>query len=245
MKALIVIADDAIAALAGFYLKPLGLDVIRYRDPLKALDNLEEIWPDAIVMSARDFPRHWKSIAVSVRATRPKTACAIVILKGDWFPFEEAAKAAYLGVNGVVREDFGDRVEVERFQQIIKRYVEVDDSRVSDRQSPGEWDRLDFVFSHPETLAPISGRLETISSKGLSFVPDLPAITADIEPGSLIEDASLRVDRDIFACACRVLRNGAVMAFSFERMDEAQLKILSVYLKSRAEREMRGLLKRA
>lgn len=245
MKALLIIADDSIAGLAGFYLKPLGLDIIRYRDPLKALDNLEEIDPDAIVMSARDFPRHWKSIVVNVRSTRAKTACAIVILKGDWFPFEEAAKAAYLGVNGVVREDFGDRVELERFQQIIKRYVEVDDARISDRQAPGEWDRLDFVFGHPVTLSPISGRIETISSTGISFIPDLPSLTADIEPGTVIEDASLRVDRSIIACSCKVIRNGAVMAFSFTTMAQQDSETLSGYLKARAEREMRGLLKRS
>ena len=245
MKALLVIADDSVAGLAGFYLKPLGLDIIRYRDPLKALDNLEEIEPDAIVMSARDFPRHWKSIVVNVRATRAKTACTVIILKGDWFPFEEAAKAAYLGVNGVVREDFGDRLELERFQQIIKRYVEVDDSRVSDRQAPGEWDRLDFMFSHPRSLAPISGRIETISSTGVSFIPDLPALAADLEPGTVIDDASLRVDRSIYACPCKVVRNGAVMAFSFGDMVPEEREALAGYLRARAEREMRGLLKRS
>lgn len=245
MKALLVIADDAVAALAGFYIKPLGLDVIRYRDPLKALDNLDEICPDALVVSARDFPRHWKSLVVNLRANRPKTSCVAVLLKGEYFSFEEAAKAAYLGVNGVVREDFSDRLELERFQQIIKRYMVVDDSRISDRQVPGEWDRLDFAFSHPTSLAPISGHIETISSSGLSFVPDMPSLTADLETGALIEDASLRVDRDIYSCSCVLVRNGAVMGLSLERMADEDRSSLARYLKQRAEREMRGLLKRS
>ncbi len=75
MKALLVVEDDAIADAVRYYLQPLGLDVIRYRDPLKALDNLDEINPDAVIMSARDFPRHWKTIVVNLRATRPKSAC--------------------------------------------------------------------------------------------------------------------------------------------------------------------------
>jgi hypothetical protein len=100
-------------------------------------------------MSAQDFPRHWKSIVVNIRASRPKDECAVILLKGDWFPFEEAAKAAHLGVNGVVRENLTDKTERSRFQQILKRYMEIDDSRLTDRQVPDELDRVDFMFSHP------------------------------------------------------------------------------------------------
>ncbi|HOX92764.1 MAG TPA: PilZ domain-containing protein, partial [Spirochaetales bacterium] len=208
-------------------------------------DNLDEICPDALVVSARDFPRHWKSLVVNLRASRPKTSCVALILKGEYFPFEEAAKASYLGVNGVVREDFSDRLEVDRFQRIIKRYVVVDEARISDRQVPGQWDKLDFAFSHSVSMAPVSGRIETISSSGLSFVPDMPSITADMETGTVIEDASLRVDRDIFSCSCSLVRNGAVMGLSIDRMDEAEQAALSRYLKQRSEREMQGLLKRS
>ncbi|MCK7479656.1 MAG: hypothetical protein M0C28_21830 [Candidatus Moduliflexus flocculans] len=46
--------------------------------------------------------------------------CVFILLKGEVFPFEEAAKAAHLGVNGVVKEDLGDRAELSRFQQILE-----------------------------------------------------------------------------------------------------------------------------
>jgi CheY-like chemotaxis protein len=244
MKALLIVENDDIAKLASFYLRPLGLDTIRYRDPLKALDNLEELEPDALIMSARDFPRHWKSIVVNIRATRPKTECIIIILKGEYFPFEEAAKAAYLEVNGVVKEDFSDRSELSRFQKILKRYVEVDEARASDRLEPGEWDRLDFAFGHPQSMATISGRIETISLTGLSFIADYPALVADLEPDTLIQDGSLRVDRDILACPCRIVRNGAIMAFKFEGMAKSDVDKLDSYLKSRTDREINRLLKR-
>ncbi|MBU0927101.1 MAG: PilZ domain-containing protein [Spirochaetes bacterium] len=243
MKALIVVEDDAIAEIVRFYLQPLGLDVIHYKDPLKALDNLEEISPDAVVMSAKDFPRHWKTIVVDIRASRPKAACVIVLLKGDYFPFEEAAKAAYLGVNGVVKEDLSDKAELERFQQLLKRYIEIDDSRVSDRLAPGPSDRLGFVFAHPASSAPIIGTIETISSTGLSFIPEAVAAVADLEPGVLLEDASLRVDAAILPIGIRLLRTGAVMAFSFECSDEERA-IISSYIAGRVERELRSLLNR-
>jgi CheY-like chemotaxis protein len=241
MKALIVVEDDAVADVVRFYLQPLGLDVIRYRDPLKALDNLDEISPDAVVMSARDFPRHWKAIVVGIRATKPKSACAIILLKGDFFPFEEAAKAAYLGVNGVIKEDLSDKSELDRFQQILKRYIEIDDSRVLDRHIPGPYDKLGFVFSHPVTYMPIAGAIETISSLGLSFVPESTVMVADLEPGIIIEDASLRIDTQIMPIRCRLMRTGTVMAFLFE-CDDEERNVISTYLAGRAEREIRALL---
>lgn len=241
MKALVIVEDDSVAEIVKYYLKPLGLDIIHYRDPIKALDNLEEIFPDAVIMSAKDFPRHWKAIVVDIRSSRPKSACAVVLLKGDFFPFEEAAKAAYLGVNGVVKEDLADKAELSRFQQVLKRYVEIDDSRVSDRHAPGPWDRLGFIFSHPVSLAPIAGVIETISSDGLSFVADQGALVADLEPGMLIDDASLRIDSDILAVRLRLVRNGKVMAFAFESC-EAEREAIAAYIAGRVEREIASLL---
>jgi len=242
MKALIVVEDDAVADAVRYYLQPLGLDVIRYRDPLKALDNLDEICPDAVIMSGRDFPRHWKTIVVNLRASRPKSACAILLLKGDYFPFEEAAKAAYLGVNAVIKEDLTDKSEFDRFQQVLKRYIDIDDSRVSDRLSPKQWDRIGFAFSHPVTYVPITGTVEAFSNSGLSFLPESTALVADIEPGTMLDDASLRVGDTILSIRCRVVRNRPVMAFSFE-CGKYELQTIDDYIAGRSDREIHALLK--
>ena len=41
MKALLLVDDDRVADIARFYLRPLGFEAIRYRSPVKAIDNLE------------------------------------------------------------------------------------------------------------------------------------------------------------------------------------------------------------
>jgi hypothetical protein len=242
MKALLVVEDDDVAEMVRCNVQPLGLDIIHYRDPIKALDNLDEIAPDAVIMSARDYPRHWKTIVVDVRAARPKAACAIILLKGEYFPFEEAAKAAYLGVNGVIKENISDPAELDRFVQILKRYVQIDESRLSDRHAPSPSDRYGFVFSHPGTFMTITGIIETISSEGLSFFPESRAQVADLEPGSMIEDASLRVNDQILSFRCKLIRNEVMMSFAFE-CDESQRAIIASYIAGRAEREMQTLLK--
>jgi hypothetical protein len=242
MKALFLIESDRIADIARFYLKPLGFETIRYRNPAKAADNLEEIDPDAIVISARDFPRHWKVIAGMARNSKNKDQCVIILLKGDSFPIEEAAKAAYLGVNGVVKDDLEDRREQSRFQQLLKRYIVVDDERASERIQPSSWDKLDFIFSHPRSLAPISGRLELISSSGLSFVPDSPALVSDLFTGELIEDCSMRVGPDIVDLSCIVVHPGRVLGLEIHRIADDDKSRLDEYLASCPEREMAAIM---
>jgi len=244
MKALLVIESDRIADIARFYLRPLGFEVVRYRNPVKAVDNLEEIDPDAIVMSARDFPRHWKVLAQAVRAEKGKDECIIVLLKGEAFPLEEAAKASYIGVNGVVKDDLDDRREQGRFQQLLKRYMVVDDERAAERIMPSSWDRLDFMFAHPTSLAPISGRLEAVSPAGLSFVPDVPALAFDLSGGDIIEDCSMRIGADIISLSCRVAHSGRVLGLEIEEIADDDRSRLEDYLESQPEREMQAILDR-
>jgi hypothetical protein len=242
MKALLVIENDRIADIARFYLKPLGFEAIRYRNPVKAIDNLDEIDPDALVISARDFPRHWKIVAQMLRAEKDKDACVIVLLKGDAFSLEEAAKATALGVNGVVRDALDDRREQARFQELLKRYIVVDEDRAENRVYPSPWDRLDFMFAHPRSLAPISGKLEAISALGLSFVPDSPALASDLAAGEAIEDCSMRIGEDIIELSCRVVHADRLLGLEIEHIADEDRSRLESYLASCPEREMEAIM---
>jgi hypothetical protein len=244
MKALLIVDSDRISDIARFYLKPLGFEVIRYRNPVKALDNLEELGADAIIMSAKDFPRHWKVLAQAVRAEKDKDECVIILLKGEAFPLEEAAKAAHIGVNGVVRDDLNDLREQGRFQALLKRYMVVDEDREADRIVPSAWDRLDFMFAHPASHAPIAGKLEAISPAGLSFVPEVPALAADLAAGDLVDDCSMRIGDDIVALSCRVAHAGRVLGLEIETMADDDRSRLAEYLESCPDREMRAILER-
>jgi len=45
------------------------LDLIQYQNARKAIDNLDEIDPQAVVFNGVDFPRHWK-VALRKRSIR-------------------------------------------------------------------------------------------------------------------------------------------------------------------------------
>jgi hypothetical protein len=236
MKALLAIASDRLSDLVTYYLRPLGFDVIRYKNPIKAMDNVDEVAPEAIIVSALDFPRHWKPFVQYVRSYRPKENCVFIILKGNLFPFEEAAKAVFLGVNGVIHEDLSKREELERFQHILKRYLSIDDNRSGDRFIPSSHDRIDFTFAHPERFTIISGRVEAISPRAISFKPDIPELTEDLRPGQELPDCCLRIGEAIRTLTCKILRSGRILAIELTGAAEEDRDGLSAYLSSYASR---------
>lgn len=63
MKALIISDEQNVIEQLSSKLKADGYDIIVYRWLLKALDNVEEIQPDFIVLSASEYPRQWKTLA--------------------------------------------------------------------------------------------------------------------------------------------------------------------------------------
>ena len=68
MKALVISDREEIINHVTPLLKEKGFDLIHYRWIIKALDNIEEIQPDIIVLSAMEYPRHWKTLAGFVQA---------------------------------------------------------------------------------------------------------------------------------------------------------------------------------
>ena len=120
----------------------------------------------------------------------------------------------------------------------------VDEDRAVERIMPSAWDRLDFMFAHPTSLSPISGKLEAVSLLGLSFVADIPALASDLEAGDLIEDCSMRVGAEIVSLSCRVAHSGRVLGLEIDMMADDDRSRLEDYLASCPEREMQAIMDR-
>lgn len=242
MKALIVIDSDSAYKLVSFYLKPLGFDFVRYRLPLKAMDNVDEVDPDAVIISAEDFPRHWKTLVQFIRTERDKKRTAIVVLKGSTFSYEDAAKASFLGVNGIASENLDDPEEIDRVQSILARYTAVTNGRAARRFRPAQWERIEFILSAPDTGAIVTGRIVSISNSGLAFEPESGAGFSRFAAGTEFPDCTLRVDDAILSAACTLVRSEPDAAFAFSQMDDADRGILDRYL---SERPLKMLKARA
>ncbi len=239
MKLLLIVESENVYRQIKTHIRPLGFDIIYYRHPLKAMDNIDEIDPDAVIISAEDFPRHWKPLVQIIRSTRSKEKTSVILLKGSFFSFEEAAKASFLGVNGIVSEQLDNPEELNRLQGLLSRYLPLEEERKSKRIRPAPWDTFSFLCVHPTEKIFITGRVETISSIGLSFLPDRVDLFNTINLNTIFTECSLRTGSYILSPQCKLVRTGRIISFTFESFPEHEQEILEQYLADRSLREQK------
>ncbi len=242
MKVLLVAEKERTHDILSSHLRPRGFDFIHYRNPIKAMDNIDEIEPDIVVFSAEDFPRHWKPFLAFLRGAYEHHKISFVLLSGDEFPFEEASKANHLGVAGIVRESVDNRNELQKLEELVTRYSSMKEERQDLRYIPDSYDDLEFLITHPTKLRIITGVLFDLSPGGAAFVPDDPKISSDIPSGTTIPDCSLKLEQEYLSIQCKVIRNSERMALRFiDPPEELQSKIID-FIDKRAERELKMLL---
>jgi len=232
MKLLLVLGNDDTHKLITHYIKPLGFEFIRYTHVPKAMDSIDEINPHAIIISALDFPRHWKIMAKFVRNERPKDACPFIVLKGENFSVEEASKASFIGVSGLVAETLDSFTEISRLQGILSRYMPVDERRRTRRIYTEPWQRFGFVFTRPDNHVLITGAVKDISTGGLSFMPDNASLLKNMGVDTDLEACSLRTGDTILSPICRISRAGRIISLSFFYFPEKEKEVLNNYLES-------------
>jgi hypothetical protein len=132
MKLMTVCASlESLGKIAGDPRLSFPVEIIHYSQALKAMDNIEEIDPGAIIISARDFPRHWKAIVQFARQDRSRKTCPIIVLHGDSFTGEDADKAYIIGVNAVAPESLPPEEKAARIRGILNRYFGAEEAPAS------------------------------------------------------------------------------------------------------------------
>jgi hypothetical protein len=239
MKLLLVVASDDTYDLISLYIRPLGFELIRYRHIIKAMDNLDETDPAGVIISANDFPRHWKAMVQFIRAERPKEICPVIILTGEKFPLESTTQAFYIGVSGIVDETLST-TDLDRLQAIIARYISVDERRRSRRFYTAEWNRFGFLISNPKDKTIIPGEVKNISSSGLSFSPAYSSLMNNIPIHSVLPQCSLRAGDMILSPSCRLTRAGRIVSLEFISFPGDEQNFLEKYLEELPIIEMRN-----
>ncbi|MDR1389004.1 MAG: PilZ domain-containing protein [Treponema sp.] len=240
MKLLLVMATDDSYETVSRFLKPLGFEMIRYRHVLKAMDNMDEIDPQAIIISAKDFPRHWKTMVQFVRSERSPQECPVILLKGGNFNEDDGAKAAHVGINALVTETLSDTAETEKLQSILALFIDVEDKRKDRRYRSGRSNRFGFVFNNPPDEKLITGEVSTLSVSGLSFTPDQDVLAAKIKIDDAIPSCSLRAGDRIFSPSCIVRGAGKTISMEFVSFPEDEQDALKTYLEEEPVRELKA-----
>ena len=218
-----------------------GVDVIRYSHPIKAMDNLEEVQPSVVLFSSSDFPRHWKPFLTFLRGELYRDRCVFILLIPPEFSEDDALKAQHLGANGLISEALADESELARLHDIIARYQDLRDTRSATRYRPTPQDRVAFLATHPRTRQLIFGTVRDLSVSGLAFIPDIPAGTAGLDPGSTIPTAALRIGDDIILTSVTVLRHDDALILLFDHLSARESALLEEYFEQRAGRPQAGV----
>jgi hypothetical protein len=222
----------------------MGFEVLHYQDPVKAIHNLEELDPEVILYSAVDYPRHWKPLLKLLRERRDREECVFILLT-EQAPYEEAAKAVHLGVNGIVDAGAPEKQQIHQLEELFRRYRSVSDKRRFHRLLPTAQERLQLVFSHPRRLSLVTGTLSEISIQGASFQPANPAVVADLRRDDELPLCTLRIGEDVIGLTCRVARNEADMGLQFRSFATGGHHKLFQYIQGRAERELKAATERS
>ena len=104
MKALVISDRTELTDYVTHLLKEKGFDLIHYRWIIKALDNIEEIQPDVVVLSAEEYPRHWKTLAGFVQSGIGGNEVRVYLCETSRLSVEDAAKADELRVKAFDKE---------------------------------------------------------------------------------------------------------------------------------------------
>ena len=232
MKLLLVLSSKKIYFHISLYVKPLGFELLWYRQAYKAMDNIDEIDPNAIIISARDFPRHWKTVVQFIRHERSRQACPIILLRGTEFTVDEASKASFLGVSGLVTENMDNINEIIKLQGILTRYLATDEKRQVGRFKVEPWQRFGFVFNCPGDNTLITGEIKDISSMGFSFLPDNPFFMKDAVLNMELRECSFRTGDLFLSPVCRVARTGRIASLEFISFPPGEKDIFNKYMEN-------------
>ncbi|HTP57455.1 MAG TPA: hypothetical protein VMM82_00970, partial [Spirochaetia bacterium] len=203
-------------------------------------EMLDSIDPQAILIHAGDFPRQWKPLVRLARDRKPREELILLLVAPQDFPVEDAAKAAHLGVNGILSDNLTEKNELYRLEEIVRRYRSVSDKRNFTRLVPQSADELGFAFTHPKRLALVTGRVKEISIQGSSFLPARPSAVADLSAGTEIRNCSLKIDTKIITVTCKLTRNREELGFQFLSFEEGGHQALLAYIQARSERALKN-----
>ena len=231
MKLLLVLGSDDTCRQISSHAAAWDFEIIRYTHVLKAMDNIDEIDPQAIIISAQDFPRHWKIMAMFARNQRPD-ACPLIVLKGDNFPVEEASKAFFLGISGIIDENLEDSADLGQLKEILNRQAPEREKPRPRKISAEPWHRLGFVFIHPQNNVLVTGMIKDISSGGFSFAPDDTSLSGGMIEDTELAECSLRAGDSVLSPVCRVSQTGQVISLVFFSFPEGEQEVLTRYMEN-------------
>ncbi|QEN07468.1 hypothetical protein EXM22_05485 [Oceanispirochaeta crateris] len=211
MKILLISNDQMTASRINRYFTPGGYGFIHYTNPLKAMDNFNEIRPDVVLFHESEYPRHWKLSVKSLREQFSRDSAVFILLVDSLFGDEDVHKAHFLGVNGFLPVD----APMESLESMILRYKVAPEVRKSHRLFPVGDHSLDFMFMNPSNLQLINSHILELSVNGAVLKIEELYKTAGLVEGTVLKNCSLKTHEGIVNLNVRIEHTGVIFEIVF------------------------------
>jgi hypothetical protein len=214
MKLMMVLGAGDIYSRFDELLDPLAVEMIVYRHIQKAMDNIEEVNPDVVIIDTGAFPRHWKSFVQFIREPGQGKQRPVILVKGKSFSPTEQAKAVFLGVDAVVSETLTGKGEATNIQSIINAVIPDGEHKFKTKNDE-DGGRFGLLITHPITGVLLSGEVKNVSEEGLVFYPDHASLAETIPLHAELYACSFRAGDTILSPILRLVKRGADLYFVF------------------------------
>ena len=232
MKLVLTLASPDIYKKIDDYAASLGFDTLWYQHILKAMYNLDEVAPNGVVVSAADFPRHWKTFVSFLRISRPASVCPVILLYGDRWTQSDEDKAKFLDVNCLLSEK---KIEVklpECFSSLFRGFLSPEKWLGSSVLSSFNHKKLGLIVTNPFSGALISGKINKISQIGLVFTADHPNLFNNIDVNTNLHGCSLRAGGTILQPVCKIIDKNGDISLEFVDFPDKEKKALCKFLEA-------------
>ncbi len=209
------------------FLKEKSMNMVHYNSPLKALDNLQEIKPDALIIDAVDFPRHWKVLTQYLRYDTSKNDVVIILVVNSQFSALEVDKALKIGVQGVINVEQPYDVVLKSAKDIFTKYKCLA-FRSGNSKSDFASADCSFLFVEPTSLSIVTGKVKELQTTSMLFIPDMKV--EGLNAGDILMNCSLKLRDKIITPHCKVLEAENYLNLEFESLSLDDEKIIHEFL---------------
>jgi len=238
MKALIISDDNNVINTTDSFLQSKNFDTIIYRWLLKAMDNIEEIRPELVVVSSQEYPRHWKTLAQFAKSGIGASDTKVVLYQIEKMNEEDAKKAEELGVSGIFYslddEGLGNLARILEKERLIKagETLEEDvitvDSILSDSYAEEPAAETPFVLPEDASLIftnPVSGcivtcKITAYENKQCTLVADNPSLVKNLTSDNLITEITIQMDKTVSDYQGFLVSNDEALVLAVENINE-------------------------
>lgn len=222
MKAIIISDDDSFIQKINDVLISFSYDVIIYKWLLKALDNVEEIRPDIVIISAYDYPRHWKTFAQFSKAKIAGADPQIILFAPADFSESEIDKAKALGIKGYFSAI--DEKGLDDFSTILKSkdpvYKDAAEKQVVTAKEQPVAERNSVIFTHPRDNTFITGTITSLQGTTLSCTLDIQSSAANLHKNDYIAEISVNFNHEYSYYSGVITEEGRNLCLTLEKYEE-------------------------